>query len=141
MPGQLFWGRITPFHTTSSCALAASQGSPAEHQIYVNLLPKILLCENLRIVLGENQAFTFGAKFLKNQNTSLNYLKKCLFFFFSEFFSFFFFFFNFTQNMSFNLNYFCFTVAKDCSTFVISSLDGLKENTLPLSISILLLFK
>lgn len=30
-----------------------------------------------------------------------------------------------TQNMSFNLKDFCFMVAKDCSTFVISPLDGL----------------
>lgn len=46
-----------------------------------------------------------------------------------------------TQNMSFNLKDFCFAFAKDCSTFVISPLDGLKENTLPLSSPVLLMVK
>jgi len=46
-----------------------------------------------------------------------------------------------TQNISFNLKGFYFAFAKDCSTFVISPLHCLKENTLPLSSSVLLLVK
>lgn len=41
--------------------------------------------------------------------------------------------------MPFNLKDFCFAFARDSFTFVLIPLDGLKENTLPLSSSVLLM--
>lgn len=48
---------------------------------------------------------------------------------------------NHPQNISLNLEYFFLMFAKVCSTFVISPLDGLNQNTSPPSRSVLLLVK
>lgn len=148
----LVWDHTSSYHQVVCISRALQHGyrpreqpkPPDDHQIYVNLPPKILHCGNLRMVLGENQAL-IQFDFSKDQNILLNLLRKIQFFSYSLPF-FFFFTTNFgfkkhTQNTSFNLKNFCFMFAKHCSTVVISSLDGLKENTLPPASSVQLLVK